>query len=119
MITKEVIQSIYKQYPKRAKNVDDLDFGLLFDSVGAIHDINVDFTTNRLIIGSLDQRSIFRSIPLHHIHAFVPFEEWVAIVLNASIIFLSKQSTDVQIHLKPHEVSLADRLKSIFGKDEE
>lgn len=117
MITKEVIQAIYKQYPKRAKSVDDLDFGLLFDSVGVLHDINVDFNTNRLVIGSLDSRSIFRSIPLPHIHAFVPFEEWTAIVLNASIIFLSKTSTDVQIHLKPQEVSMSDRLKSIFSKN--
>ena len=116
MITKEVIQAIYKQYPKRAKSVDDLNFGLLFDTVGEIHNINVDFTTNRLIIGSLDNRSIFRSIPLTHIHAFVPFEEWTAIVLNASIIFLKKNSPEVSIHLKPQEQTVGDRLKSIFGR---
>ena len=116
MITKEAIQEIYKRYPKRAKSVDDLNFGLLFDSVGAMHDINVDFETNRLVIGSLDNRSIFRSIPLHHIHAFVPFEEWTAIVLNASILFLNKKAPDVSIHLKPQEQSVADRLKSLFGR---
>lgn len=117
MITKEVIQEIYRQYPKRAKSVDELDFGLLFDSVGAIHDINVDFNTNRLIIGSLDSRSIFRSIPLTHIHAFVPFEEWTAIVLNASILFLNKKTPDVSVHLKPQEVSMADKLRAMFGKN--
>ena len=116
MITKDVIQAIYKKYPKRAKSIDELDFGLLFDTVGTIHDVNIDFNTNRLIIGSLDDRSIFRSIPLSHIHAFVPFEEWTAIVLNASIIFLNRKTSEVQIHLKPHEVSMTDRLKSIFGK---
>ena len=116
MITKEVIQKIYKQYPKRAKSVDELDFGLLFDSVGEIHDINVDFNSNRLIIGSLDNRSIFRSIPLSHIHAFVPFENWIAIVLNASIVFLNRHSTEVSVHLKPQEQSMADRLKSILGR---
>lgn len=116
MITKEVIQEIYKKYPKRAKSVDELDFGLLFDTVGAMHDINVDFASNRLIIGSLDDRSIFRSIHLGHIHAFVPFEEWTAIVLNASIIFLNKKNHEISIHLKPQEISVADRLKSLFGK---
>lgn len=118
MITKDVIQAIYKQYPKRAKSVDDLDFGLLFDSVGELHDINVDFATNRLVIGSLDNRSIFRSIPLSHIHAFVPFEQWTAIVLNASILFLNRAANDVSVHLKPQEQSMADRLRSIFGKGE-
>lgn len=116
MITKEVIQAIYKQYPKRAKSVDELDFGLLFDTVGVNHEINVDFNTNRLIIGSLDSRSIFRSIPLPHIHAFVPFEEWTAIVLNASIIFLNRKSTEVSVHLKPQETSMTDKLKAIFGR---
>lgn len=116
MITKEAIQEIYRKYPKRTKNVDDLDFGLLFDTVGSMHDINVDFTTNRLVIGSLDNRSIFRSIPLGHIHAFVPFEEWTAIVLNASIIFLNRKSPEVSIHLKPQEQSVADRLRGLFGK---
>lgn len=115
MITKEVIQAIYKEYPKRAKSIDELDFGLLFDSVGAVHDINIDPNTNKLTIGSLDNRSIFRSIPLHHIHAFVPFEEWTAIVLNASIVFLNKKKPEVSIHLKPQEQSVGDRLKSILG----
>lgn len=116
MITKEVIQAIYKKYPKRAKSVDELDFGLLFDSVGTLHDINIDFAANRLIIGSLEERSIFRKIPLGHIHAFVPFEEWTAIVLNASILFLNRKRPEVSVHLKPQEQSMADRLKSIFGK---
>ena len=116
MITKEVIQEIYKKYPKRAKSVDELDFGLLFDTVGTLHEINIDHNTNRLIIGSLDNRSIFRSIPLTHIHAFVPFEEWTAIVLNASIIFLNKRSTEISVHLKPQEASMTDKLKALFGK---
>lgn len=116
MITKDVIQEIYKRYPRRAKSVDELDFGLLFDTVGSMHDLNVDFSTNRLVIGSLESRSIFRSIPLGHIHAFVPFEEWTAIVLNASIIFLNRKSTEVSVHLKPQDVSMADKLRAIFGK---
>lgn len=116
MITKEVIQAIYKQYPKRAKNVDELDFGMLFDTVGTLHDISVDFNTNRLIIGSLDPRSIFRSIPLTHIHAFVPFEEWTAIVLNASILFLNRKTPEVSIHLKPQETTMGDKLRSLFGR---
>ena len=119
MITKDVIKEIYKKYPKRAKSVDELNFGLLFDTVGELHDINVDFATNRLVIGSLDSRSIFRSIPLHHIHAFVPFEQWTAIVLNASILFLNRQNKEVQVHLKPQEQSMADRLRAIFGGGED
>lgn len=116
MINNDVIQAIYKQYPKRAKSVDELDFGLLFDTVGEPHNINIDFDSNRLVIGSLGEKSIFRSIPLAHIHAFVPFEQWTAIVLNASIIFLNRHNNEVSVHLKPQEQSIADRLRSLFGK---
>ncbi len=117
MITKEVIQTLYKKYPHRAKSEDCLDIALLFDSVGTLHDINVDIETGKIIIGSLDEKSIFHSIPLAHIHAIVPFEEWTAIVLHSSIIFLNKLNTKVSIHLKPLTPSFTDRLKGIFGKE--
>lgn len=118
MITKEVINSLYKKYPKRAKSIDELDVALLFDCVGLLHDIHVDLDAGRLVIGSIDNSSIFRQIPLTHIHAIVPFEEWVAIVLHSSIIFLNKQSTKVSIHLKPITPSLSDKLKGLFSRTE-
>ena len=117
MITKEVIQTLYKKYPKRAKSVDCLDIALLFDSVGTLHDINVDLDSGKIIIGSVDDKSIFRSIPLAHIHAIVPFEEWIAIVLHSSIVFLNRKSTKVSVHLKPLTPSFADKMKGLFSKD--
>lgn len=117
MITKEVIQTLYKKYPKRAKSVDCLDIALLFDACGILHDINVDIDSGKVIIGSLDEKSIFRSIPLAHIHAIVPFEEWIAIVLHSSIVFLNKKSTKVSVHLKPLSPSISDRIKGLFGKE--
>lgn len=116
MITKEVIQTLYKKYPQRPKSVDTLDIALLFDSAGVMHDISVDIETNRLIIGSIDSKSIFHSIPLSHIHAIVPFEEWTAIVLHSSIIFLNRLSTKVSVHLKPATPTIGERIKGIFSK---
>lgn len=116
MITNEVIKTLYKQYPKRPKSADYLDMALLFDSVGMMHEITVDLDTNDLIIGSIDAKSIFHRINLGHIHAIVPFEEWTAIVLHSSIIFLNKLSTKVSIHLKPLKPTVSDRIKSVFGR---
>ncbi|MDO4319060.1 MAG: hypothetical protein Q4C34_00655 [Bacteroidales bacterium] len=116
MITKEVIRTLYKQYPKRPKSVDCLDVALLFDSVGVMHDVSIDIDSNDLLIGSIDARSLFHRIPLAHIHAIVPFEEWTAIVLHSSIIFLNKKSTKVSVHLKPPTSSLTERIKDIFSK---
>lgn len=119
MITKEVIQTLYKKYPKRAKSIDCLDIALLFDAAGTMHNIYVDMETEKLTIGSLDERSIFRSIPLAHIHAIVPFDEWVAIVLHSSVVFLNKQNTKVSIHLKPVKPTLTQRMKGLFGSKDE
>ena len=90
---------------------------LLFDSVGVMHDISVDIDTNESIIGAIDARSLFHRIPLAHIHAIVPFEEWTAIVLHSTIIFLNKKSTKVSVHLKPPTPTVTERIKGIFSKD--
>lgn len=117
MITKEVINTLYKKYSKRPKSIDCLDFALLFDTVGMIHDINIDLESGRMVIGSIDEKSIFRSIPLAHIHAIVPFEEWTAIVLHSTIIFLNRHSNKVSIHLKPLKPSITDRVRGMFAKE--
>ncbi len=114
MITKEVILSVYRQYPKRVKNIHDLDMRMLFDAVGECHSLVVD--GDRLVIGSLANNPIFNCVKLEHIHAFVPFEDWVAIALSTSIIFLHKKSTQVQINLRPQSSTLWSRIKSMFKK---
>lgn len=116
MITKEVIKNLYKKYPRRARSVDDLDIAMLFETVGEMHNINIE--TNALTIGSIDPKSIFHTIPLSHVHAFVPFEEWTAIVLHSSIIFLNRRNPNVSVHLKPVSPSLSDRLRGVFSREE-
>lgn len=116
MITQEVIKTLYKKYPRRAKSIDDLDIALLFETVGERHDVSVDIDANTLTISSIDSKSIFHSIPLAHIHAIVPFEEWTAIVLHSSIIFLNRRNTSVSVHLKEIKPSLSEKVKSIFTK---
>ena len=111
MITKQVINTLYKKYKKLPKSADYLDFALLFDYVAEHHNITVDLEKDVLIIRSIDQISPFHKIPLSRIHAIVPFEEWIAVVLHASIIFLNKKNNNVQIHLKEPQMSLWDRLQ--------
>ncbi len=117
MITKEVIRTLYKKYPRRAKSFDDLDIALLFETVGQMHNINIDIDTNTLSIGSIDPKSVFHTIPLSHVHAFVPFEEWTAVVLHSSIVFLNRRNATVSVHLKPVSPTITDRLKGVFNRD--
>lgn len=116
MITKQVINTLYKKYSKLPKSPDCLDFALLFDYVAERHNITIDLENDCLIIRSLDPSSIFHKIPLSRIHAIVPFEEWVAIVLHSSIIFLNKKSSKVSVHIKMPKPTLWERLKGIFSR---
>jgi hypothetical protein len=89
---------------------------LLFDSTKGNHNVSVDLDNNQLLIGSIDSSSPFHSIPLNRIHAIVPFEEWTAIVLHSSIIFLNRKSPKVSVHIKPRKASLWQRILETFGK---
>ena len=76
--------------------------------------MSVDIDDNmraELVIGSIDEKSPFHRLPMHRIHAIVPFEEWVAIVMHSSIIFLNKKDNRVSVNLKPVGDSFIDRLR--------
>ena len=66
MITKEVIDSIYRQYSSRPSNPDTLNLGLLFQYAIENHAIFVD--DGNLVIDSVSPDSPFHSIPLSNIH---------------------------------------------------
>lgn len=116
MITKRVIETLYKKYRKLPESPDCLDMPLLFEYASQHHNVSIDMDgpIDSLIIRSVDPRSPFHRIPLEKIHAIVPFEEWVAIVLHSSIVFLNRNSAKVSVHIKPYKPSLGERIKNIF-----
>lgn len=111
MITNDVINAIYKQYDKRPKSIDCLNLALLFDKAGIEHDILIDPETQEMTIGSIAPDSPFHTIPLKNINAIVPFEEWTAIVLHSSIIFLNNKKPLPSIHIKQPSLSLWERIR--------
>jgi hypothetical protein len=111
MITREVIDTLYKTYHTRPKHAESLDMALLFDSTNDHHNLAVDLESERLTIGSVSNDSPFKRIAMRCIHAIVPFEEWVAIVMHSSIIFLNRESSRVAVHLKPFEPSIIEKVR--------
>ena len=114
MITRENIQEIYRKYKNASKSIDELDIATLFDETAIHHDIMIDPEDNTLTIGSIDVKSPFHTLPLDRIHAILGFEEWVAIVMHSSIIFLNRKSPKVAIDLKPAKTTVSDRLTKFF-----
>ena len=119
MITREVIDTLYKKNSKAPSSPDCLDMPLLFDYAAEHHNITIDMDgpVDFMVINSIDPDSLFHKIPLARIHAIVPFEEWIAIVLHSSIIFLSRKSPKSSIHIKPAKLSIIDRARiALEGK---
>lgn len=113
MITQKVIETIYKKYSKLPSSPYDLNLGLLFSPEMDCHNITVD--GENVIIGSVNPDSPFHSIGLNRIHAILDFERHVAVVLPASILFLTKNSPSINIHLKALKPTIFDRIRSKFA----
>ena len=117
MISRKIIDSLYKRYNKPPKSIDMLNLVLLFDYAAEHHKVYIDPDTEELIIPSVSPESPFHKIAIKRINAIVPFEEWVAIVLHSSIIFLNKKSSKVSVNIKMPKPSLWERVKSIFSHE--
>ncbi|MCM1521371.1 MAG: hypothetical protein NC039_01805 [Muribaculaceae bacterium] len=116
MVTKKVIQTLYKQFNKPPQSTDELNIALLFDYAMENHGIFID--EDNLYIGSVDPSSPFATLQLSRIHEIVEFESCIAIVLPSSIIFLNKENSDVHIHLRLDDdtPSFWNRLSGVFRK---
>ena len=110
MINKEVIQELYDKFPKRPASPDELDIDLLFMYLMDNHDFYIDDDGN-LVINSIAPNSPFPSIPLSHIHKIVDFENSIARVLHSAIVFLNKNDSKVNIHIRTSKPSLWNRIR--------
>lgn len=116
MITRQVIDEIYKKYKKAPKLPADLDISLLFDDTAIHHDLLVDPEEGVLTIGSMPPESPFASIALDRIHGIVPFENWLAVVMHSSILFLNRHNDKTAIDIKTMQPTLGDRLRGILSR---
>lgn len=119
MVTKKVIDTLYKQFNKPPKSPDELNLGLLFDYAFENHGIFID--ENHLYIGSVDPKSPFAMLPLSQINEIVEFDKVIAIVLPAAIVFLNKDDSEVHIHIRMEDEkpSVWSRLKSKLSHKKE
>lgn len=118
MIDARIHEALYRQYPKPPESPDYLDLSLLFEGGGERHRATVDMNgpVEALEIGSIAAHSPFHRIPLSRIHAILAFEDWIAVVLRSSIIYLHKHSADVKVHIRDVRPSLMDKIKDLFGR---
>ncbi len=109
MITKSVIENIYKQFADKHTTPDQLNLQLLFDYAMENHCLYVD--DNNLIIESIEEGSPFHSIDLRRVRAILEFDRQIAIVLPGSIVFLNKKDDGVNVHIRMPKRSLMDIIR--------
>lgn len=110
MITKKVIDELYRKYRRRPDSIDSIDIPLLFEHASDNHDLQIDADGN-LIIGSIDERSPFREIALRNVNGITHFDDTLAIVLHSSILFLNKHDQGVNVHIRTEQPSIWERLR--------
>ncbi len=116
MITKKVIDALYKKYRKRPAGIELLDVGLLFEYASEHHNIVIDEEGN-LVINSIDPASPFHKLALSHIHGITQFDDVVVIILHSSIVFLNKKDSGINVHIKFDEPSIWEKIRwKVSGK---
>lgn len=113
MITKQVIDDLYKKYRRMPKRLDDRHLGLLVE-YAIDNDETVSLEGDKLVFNQLDACSPFREIELERIHGVENFDNVLAVVLHSSIIFINKQTGATNVHLKLNPTSFGDKLRWWF-----
>lgn len=114
MITAKNIEEIYRKFKKAPDSIDELNIAALFDETAIHHDIMIDPEDNTITFGSIDEKSPFHTLPLNKVNAILGFDEWVAVVMPSSIIFLNRKSDKVYIDIRPIRESFAQRVSNVF-----
>lgn len=113
MITQKVIDEIYRKYRRHPKKVEELHLQILSNVFGDMDIVRVD--NENVVFTSSEQAEPARKIEIRRINGVIEFDRHVAIVLPASIIFITKETGAINIHIKEVRPTLMDRLHMKLG----
>lgn len=111
MITDAVIKEIYKSYGKhRMKDVESkIDY--FIELLSPVHTIHHD--DMEVVIDSLEETNFFRRFLKRSIMAIIEFDKEVAFVFKSHIIFLHRNDSDIDVHIRLEEKK--SFLQRLFG----
>ena len=113
MITKEVIQDIYKEYKTPSTNLEDLNIPRFLKMLEPHH--NLKFDGEELIFEDMEEFNPFRRILVRNLHAILEFSKMVAFVFPNHILFLGKRNSELSVHFKPEDKP-EEKKKNIFSR---
>lgn len=98
MINEKVIREIYRKFSKPHNDRSELRLEHYIKMLKH-HAIILD--NDEIIMSNLDEFNPFRRFLIRSINAVLEFDKMVALVFRSHIIFLSKDSDQMRIHMKP------------------
>lgn len=101
MITDRVIKEIYKKYNKEVKNPQDLRLDHYIKMLAPHHHIRID--NNEVNFEDQEEFSPFRRFLLRSLYGILEFDRQIAFVFRNHILFLSKDSDDMRVHMRPFQ----------------
>lgn len=99
MITDRVIKEIYHKYNKEVKNFDDLNLDYFISVLAPFHKISK--TDKEVIFENIEEFSPFRRFLIRGLYGVLEFDRQVAFVFRNHILFLSKDSDEMRVHMRP------------------
>lgn len=112
MVTKEVIQDIYKNYRQPCENLEELGIEHYLAMLAPYHKLKFD--GDELIFEDMEEFNPFRRILVRNLHTIIEFTKMVAFVFPNHILFLDKRSPELSVHFKPEEDPTAKPEKRSF-----
>lgn len=112
MITQKDILKLYRKYPSPPSSLDELKLNLISKDIIPFH--NIEISHDSLIIISLEEENPFHEIPLKNITGIIDIENYIIIILRHSILFIDKNSSNINVHINLTKPTLFERIKNIF-----
>lgn len=100
-ISSDLIDGLYKRFPRRPATLDERNLRLLADYI--VEDRGVSLCDDRIVFTEMSADSPFREILLENIHGVADLGNMLAVVLHSSIIFLDCRTLEAFVHVKPAE----------------
>ncbi|MDE6491485.1 MAG: hypothetical protein K2L49_10045 [Muribaculaceae bacterium] len=114
MITRQIIEALYKKYRRMPKSKAERNLDLLHNF--AAENVAVDIEEGKLILYNIDPMSPFNEIRLDNIYGVVDFDDCIAVVLHSSIVFIMKSDASVHVHIKVNPPTFTEKLKWWFER---
>ncbi len=101
MINNNIINELYTSFATEPELFEDRGLSRLMDY--AFDTDAIDFDGDRLVFNSIDSESPLHSIEIERIRGAREFNDYMAVVLPSSIIFINRRDLSTRIHIKEQD----------------